>query len=203
MYVFLIAIFTASLTIAAVLASKIIQIGIFSVPAGILAYSITFACTDIIGEVYGKQAARSVVLAGFASLILVILLIKLAIIIPPAPFWPNQTMFVTLLGSSERIIIASLAAYLLSQLADVWLFARLRQLTDGRYLWLRNNGSTIVSQLLDSIVFIVIAFAGVFPLLPMILGQWLIKLVIALADTPLVYAGVHLLRRKHKHYAAI
>ncbi|MCB1814657.1 MAG: VUT family protein, partial [Candidatus Competibacteraceae bacterium] len=71
MYVFLIAIFIASLTIAAVLASKIIQIGIFSVPAGILAYSITFACTDIIGEVYGKQAARSVVLAGFASLIMV------------------------------------------------------------------------------------------------------------------------------------
>ncbi|MCB1813388.1 MAG: queuosine precursor transporter, partial [Candidatus Competibacteraceae bacterium] len=85
----------------------------------------------------------------------------------------------------------------------VWLFARLKQLTGGRYLWLRNNGSTIVSQLLDSTVFIVIAFAGVFPLLPMIFGQWLIKLVIALADTPLVYGGVYLLRRKHKHYAAI
>lgn len=196
MLIVLVSVFVSGLTIASVLAAKIIVLGPLTVPAGVLAYSITYACTDIIGEIFGRRTARHVVLAGFVCLLFVLALIKLAIVWQAAPFWPHQELFATLLGSSERIILASLIAYLISQLTDVWLFARLKSLTGGRFLWLRNNGSTIVSQLIDSVVFIVIAFAGVFPLLPMILGQWIVKLVIALADTPLVYLGVWILKRK-------
>jgi len=194
--VFLISLFIAVLVIASVLAAKIIVVGAFFVPAGILAYSLTFLCTDIIGEVYGKQIAQRVVLAGFIALLVTLGLIQLALIWPPAPIYPHQAAFETILNHSGRIIIASIIAYLISQLTDVRLFALLRQLTQGRLLWLRNNLSTIASQLLDSIVFILIAFYGTaLPLFDLIIGQWLIKLAIAALDTPLVYAGVYLIRR--------
>lgn len=186
--------FAGSLVIASVLAAKIISIGPLFVPAGVLAYSITFACTDIIGEVYGKRTARQVVLSGFAALVAALLLIRLSVWWTPAPFWGGQEGFAQLLGTSERIIFASIIAYLVSQLTDVWLFARVRKATGGRHLWLRNNTSTILSQLIDSIVFITIAFAGVMPIAGVIFGQWLVKIAIALLDTPLVYLGVWLLR---------
>lgn len=194
--VFLISLFIGVLVIASVLAAKIIVVGAFFVPAGILAYSLTFLCTDIIGEVYGKQIAQRVVLAGFIALLVTLGLIQLALIWPPAPIYPHEAAFKTVLSHSERIIIASIIAYLISQLTDVRLFALLRQLTQGRLLWLRNNLSTIASQLLDSIVFILIAFYGTaLPLFDLIIGQWLIKLVIAALDTPFIYAGIYLIRR--------
>ncbi|MDP6707208.1 MAG: queuosine precursor transporter [Alphaproteobacteria bacterium] len=190
------AVFTGSLVIAAVLAAKIIQVGPFTVPAGVLAYSLTFACTDIISEVYGRARARQVVLAGFVALVAALVLIQLALAWPAAPFWQQAEAFQDILGSTGRIVVASLVAYLASQYTDVFLFAWLRRLTGGRFLWLRNNGSTMLSQLLDSALFVTIAFAGVFPLGPVILGQWLVKLAIAALDTPVVYAVVALLRAR-------
>jgi uncharacterized integral membrane protein (TIGR00697 family) len=93
-------------------------------------------------------------------------------------------------------MIASLTAYLFSQYHDVWAFHFWRGVTGERFLWLRNNASTIVSQLLDSVVFITVAFYGVMPLMPLILGQWVVKVGIAVLDTPLVYLVVHLVRRR-------
>jgi len=188
--------FVGALVIAAVLAAKIIVVGPFVVPAGVLAYSITFACTDVVTELYGRARARQVVLAGFAALIAALLLIQLALIWPAAPFWENGAAFESVLASSSRIVVASIAAYLVSQLTDVYLFAWIGARTGGRHLWLRNNVATMFSQLLDSAIFVTIAFAGVFPLLPVIFGQWAVKLAIALLDTPVVYAAVALLRRR-------
>lgn len=194
-FVLLTAIFTGGLVIASVLASKIIHVGAFFVPAGVLAYSITFLCTDIVGEVYGKDAARRVVLGGFIALIVVMLLTQLSLIWPAAPFWTNGEGFNSVLGTTQRIIFASLIAYVISQYTDVWIFSKLRSATNGRFLWLRNNLSTAISQLIDSVIFIAIAFYGVMPLFELILGQWVIKLVIAALDTPLVYAGVAYFRK--------
>lgn len=188
-------VFVAVLVIASILANKIIAVGPFFVPAGILAYSITFFCTDLIGEIYGKRLAQQVVLAGFIAMLVTLLLIKLAIFWPAAPIYTNEQAFMALLGSSDRIIIASILAYLISQMTDVWLFDTLRRATQGHLLWLRNNVSTIFSQLLDSMMFILIAFyATGLPLLELIMGQWIIKLCIALLDTPFVYIGAHLMR---------
>jgi hypothetical protein len=94
-------------------------------------------------------------------------------------------------------MIASLVAYVCSQYHDVWAFHFWKRVTSARFLWLRNNASTIVSQLLDSVVFITIAFYGSMPLVPLIVGQWVVKVGIAvLVDTPLVYLLVYLLRRR-------
>ncbi len=188
--------FSACLAIAAVLSSKIISVAGLFVPAGVIAYCVTFICTDVVSEVYGKKTANLVVLSGFSALVLVFVLIQIALYWPPAPFWQNSESFRAVLGMTPRIIIGSLAAYLVSQFHDVWLFHLLKAVTKDRHLWLRNNASTAVSQFMDSVIFITIAFYGVMPIWPLIFGQWVIKLVIAALDTPVVYAGVGLLRKR-------
>jgi hypothetical protein len=193
-FAILVSVFSASLTISAVLASKIITVFGISVPAGVLGYCITFICTDVISEVWGKERARQVVASGFVALLCVLLLIRLALDWPSAAAWNDQQAFETVLGTAPRIIIGSLAAYLLSQLHDVWAFHFWKRATGGRHLWLRNNLSTAASQLLDSVVFITIAFAGVFPLLPLIAGQWAVKMGIAVLDTAVIYLLVWLIR---------
>ena len=186
--------FFSGMAIAAVLASKIILIAGSAVPAGVLAYAITFACSDIVGEVYGERTARKMVLSGFVGMIAVIGLIQLAIAWPAAPFWDKQESYEMVLGSSPRIIIASLFAYLCSQTLDISIFSKLRKATDGKHLWLRNNASTFCSQLIDSAIFVTIAFYDVFPVTDMIIGQWVVKMIIAAIDTPIVYLGVSMLR---------
>lgn len=188
-------IFVGGLVIAAVLAAKLVAVGPLSVPAGVLAYALTFACTDIIAERYGRARAHQVVLAGLVALIVCFALIQLALLWPAAAIPQDVPAFESVLSSSARIIVASLLAYVISQNADVYIFARLRRATGGRHLWLRNNVSTMLAQLLDSAIFITIAFLGAFPILPVIFGQWLVKLAIAAVDTPVVYLAVALLRR--------
>ena len=197
-FVILSTVFVASLVIASVLAAKIIQVWAFFVPAGILAYSLTFLCTDVVSEVYGKEASRKVVLSGFIGLIATFLLTILALNWSAAPFWENQESFDSILGSTTRIIIASLIAYLVSQYTDVWIFSKVKTITEGRFLWLRNNLSTAISQLIDSAIFITIAFYGVMPLFELVVGQWVIKLLIAVLDTPIAYFLVSMLRRSEK-----
>ena len=187
-------IFAGSLVLAAVMASKIIQVGPIVVPAGVLAYCLTFLITDVISEVWGKEQAQTVVTGGFITLVLVFVLTSASIVWPPASFWPHQQAYKTILGSSARIMIASLTAYLFSQYHDVWAFHFWKRVTTDRFLWLRNNASTVVSQLLDSVVFITIAFYGSLPVMPLILGQWFVKVGIALLDTPFVYLLVYVVR---------
>jgi uncharacterized integral membrane protein (TIGR00697 family) len=189
-------IFAGSLVLAAVMASKIIQVGPIVVPAGVLAYCLTFLITDVISEVWGKEQAQTVVTGGFITLVLVFVLTSASIVWPPASFWPHQQAYKTILGSSARIMIASLTAYLFSQYHDVWAFHFWKRVTTDRFLWLRNNASTVVSQLLDSVVFITIAFYGSLPVMPLILGQWFVKVGIALLDTPFVYLLVYVVRRR-------
>ena len=195
-FIFLISLFIASLTIASVLASKIIHIFGLYVPAGVLAYALTFICTDVISEVWGKERARTTVLGGFAALIAVLALVQLSLVWPKAPFWNQGEAYRTILSSTTRIIIASFAAYLVSQLHDVWAFHFWKKMTKNRHLWLRNNLSTAASQLIDSFLFITIAFYGIMPVWPLIVGQWIIKFTIAALDTPVVYLVVWSIKRK-------
>lgn len=188
--------FVGSLVIASVLASKIITVFGLVVPAGVLAYCVTFVVTDVVSELWGRDKANTVVLGGFVALVFSLFLVRLALMWPSAPFWPHDPAFRTVLDSTSRIIVASFSAYLLSQYHDVWAFHLLRRLSRGKHLWLRNNVSTAVSQLIDTVVFITIAFYGVMPIAPLILGQWVIKLVIALLDTPVIYAAVWLLKTR-------
>ena len=190
MFALLTSLFSGSLVLAAILATKIINVAGLSVPAGVLAYALTFICTDVIGEVWGRQRAGQVVAAGFCALVAAWGLIQVALVWPPAGFWKGQEAFAAVLSTTPRIIVGSLLAYLVSQFTDVWIFHLCRRLTQGRFLWLRNNLSTALSQLIDSVLFISIAFAGVMPLTPLITGQWAVKLMIAGLDTVVVYALV-------------
>ncbi len=205
-------IFITSLTAANFLAAKIAMLGkVFGVellvPAGVVAYAITFTATDIIGEVYGKRAANYVVQAGFITQLLLLFYSWTARAFPPAPFQAGiAATYDRLITSPPNIVLASLAAYLVSQHHDVWAFHYWKRRTEGRWLWLRNNASTAVSQLIDTSIFITLAFAALpavlggmvvpLALIPnTILGQYLVKLGIALLDTPFVYLGVALYRR--------
>jgi len=195
-FIVLLSVFISCITIASVLASKIITIFGLFVPAGVLAYSVTFICTDVISDIWGRKRANDAVLGGFVALVGVLILVRLSLMWPKAPFWNNDVAFNSVLGSTSRIIIASFIAYIVSQYHDVWAFHFWKQKTGERHLWLRNNLSTAVSQFLDSFIFISIAFYGVMPIWPLIAGQWIIKLAIAVLDTPLVYLVIHLVRRR-------
>ena len=187
--------FAGSLVISAVMAAKVIRIGGLVAPSGVLAYCVCFWVSDVISEIWGKKTAKAVVAGGFITLLGAIVLVRISIWWPAASFWPHQEAYRTVLASTSRIMVASLAAYLVSQYHDVWAFHFWRRKTDGRHLWLRNCASTIVSQLLDTVVFITLAFAGNLPVMPLILGQWVIKVAVALLDTPFVYLAVGMLKK--------
>jgi uncharacterized integral membrane protein (TIGR00697 family) len=197
-FIILLSIFVGSITIASVLANKIINVFGLFVPAGVLAYSMTFLMTDTISEIWGKETAKRTVFGGFIGLIAVLLLIQISLVWPKAPFWKQEAAYQTIMGSTSRIIIASFIAYLVSQFHDVWAFHFWKKITGGRHLWLRNNFSTAVSQFIDSSLFITVAFYGVMPVWPLIWSQWLVKLAIAFLDTPIIYGIVWLLRKKFR-----
>jgi queuosine precursor transporter len=194
-FILLVSMFSGSLVIASVISSKIISIGGIVLPAGILAYCITFVASDVISEIWGREKAKQVVLGGFAALVVCLGLIHLALAWPGASFWDNHEAYGSVLGAAPRIMMASLAAYLVSQNHDVWAFHFWKETFQGRHLWIRNNLSTASSQVIDSVIFITIAFYGVVPVLPLIAGQILIKILIAFMDTPVVYFLVWLIRR--------
>lgn len=181
--------FVMSLLVSNVTASKIISIGNLIVPAAVVAYAITFLCTDVIGELYGKEEANKTVRLGFILQLFSIGLLYIAIKLPPAPFMTEYNeVFQQVLGQSLRVVIASLIAYTISQFNDVYIFHKLKDIHGSKHKWLRNNLSTITSQLIDTSIFITIAFYGVVPnLWALILGQFTIKVVLALLDTPFFY----------------
>ncbi len=193
--------FATCLLIANIIAVKLVSIGGWVVPAGIIAYPLIFLFTDVIAELYGRRIASRVVWLGFGANILMVMLVFWGRLLPPAPFWEGQPAYETVLGMVPRIVLASMIAYLISQHHDVFTFHFWRQKTKARFLWLRNNASTMVSQALDTGVFITIAFWRIVPtgtLANMLLSQYIIKLAITACDTPFCYMLVGLLKEKVK-----
>ena len=193
--------FTTCLLVANILAVKLVSIGGWIVPAGVIAYPLTFLFTDVITELYGRRTASKVIWLGFGANLLMVILVFSGRLLPSAPFWEGQPAYESILGMVPRIVLASMIAYLISQHHDVFAFHFWRKKTKARFLWLRNNASTMVSQALDTGVFITIAFWGTVPagvLANMLLTQYLIKLGIAALDTPFCYLLVGLLKEKVK-----
>jgi len=183
-----IAILAVLVVISNILANKIVMFGPFMVPGGVMVFSMTFMLTDILSEKWGKSYARKAVWTGFYANIILILSLFIVMSWSPAPFAVEiSNMFGKVLALTPRIAVAGLLTYLVSQNHDIWAFHFWRKKTKGRHLWFRNNASTIVSQLIDSVLFVTLAFYGVFPILPLIIGQWVVKIIIALLDTPFMY----------------
>jgi len=202
----LVALFVTALVTAQVTASKLLEFGLpfelpvvessLVLPGAALAYAVTFFATDCYAELYGRRAATVVVNVGFLMNFVLLALVWAAILAPAAPFqsFPPGA-FEDVLGSSTAIVVGSLAAYVVSQNWDVFVFHRIREYTDGEYLWLRNIGSTATSQLIDTVIFITVGFVvlqdfTVDDAVTLMAGQYLFKLGIAVADTPFVYAVV-------------
>lgn len=193
-FIILACVFAGGMAVSACIGSKLVNVFGLTASATVLAYSITFLMTDVISEVWGKKRANKIVFAGFVAIVIGYLLIKIAIVWPAAPFWAEQAAFEKLFGVSLRIIVGGLIAYLVSQFHDVWAFHFWRGVTKGKHLWLRNNLSTLVSQFIDTTIFATIAFYGITPLMPLILGHYVVKVGIALLDTPFAYLLVWLIR---------
>ena len=135
-------------------------------------------------------------LAGFLGVLVAVLFYRIALVAPPASFYENQAAFEAVFSTTWRLLIGGLAAYLVSQFLDIHIYHLLKVATRGRFMWLRNNGSTVISQFVDTMIFITVAFYGVVDnLWGLILGQYVIKLIIALLDTPVLYGMVYLIRR--------
>ena len=196
---YLIATMAGLVVIANILANKIVMFGPFSVPGGVIAFSMTFLITDIISEKWGKKYAKKAIWAGFYANLILIITLYITISWQSAPFALEiGEKFGEVLKLTPRIAVAGLIAYLISQNHDVWAFHFWKKKTKGKHLWLRNNASTIVSQLIDSVIFITIAFAGIFPIMPLILGQWVVKVIIAILDTPFMYGVIAIMDKVKK-----
>ncbi|MGE4194460.1 MAG: queuosine precursor transporter [Pseudodesulfovibrio sp.] len=165
---------------------------------GNILYASVFLATDLLSEFYGKKEARKGVLLGFVTLLMMVGYMQIALYFQPAESDFAQPHLQALFGFLPRVAFASMAAYLVSQLHDVWAFHAIRARTGERLLWLRNNASTMISQLLDSAIFCVIAFWGVFPMevfVEILLSTYLIKVAVAALDTPFIYLAKRLFNR--------
>lgn len=161
---------------------------------GNVLYASVFLSTDLLGEFYGKKEARKGVLLGFVALVMMVAYMQIALHFNPAADDFAQPHLAALFGFMPRIALASMAAYLLSQLHDVWAFHAIKQRTGDKRLWIRNNASTMLSQLLDSTIFCTIAFWGMFPIpvfMEIMFSTYIIKLAVAVLDTPFIYLARH------------
>lgn len=213
LYTVLTALFVTCLLVADMTGGKFFRLQLFSIggyefvthSVGMLAFPITFLLTDLVNEYYGPQAARRLTWTGLACALLAFLLIFVDRKLPVAPESPlSQDQFEAVFAMSNRLYVASLSAYVLGQLADIALFGALKRVTGGKLVWLRATGSTVVSQALDSFVVTFILFWGVAdqtgrePDLQAVLRiaatGYILKFVLALGLTPLIYLGRWLLR---------
>jgi len=168
------------------------QVTLFGLQAtlGNIAYGMTFWTTDLLSEMHGKKESRRAVVFGFIALVLFTFSMRYALWYRPGPEDWAQGPLTAIFAFLPRVVLASYAAYLVSQFHDIWLFHLLRDWTRGRHLWLRNNIATILSQLWDTLIFVSIAFIGVFSwgvLFQIYLTTWLFKVLVALLDTPFIY----------------
>lgn len=209
-FLILAGIFISSLVMANIIGvTKIFIFFGIGIPVGIIPYPVTFLATDLISELYGKKRAAYTVWVGFIMNLFMLLVMTIGFYSPVDPEWLRAILgsenpaaaetFDTVYGYMTRGTIASMIAYLIAQFTDVRLYHFWKNLTNGRHLWLRNNASTMVSQVVDTVAVMTITFVGVLPadkIIELIIFGYLFKASFALMDTPLMYLGVRLLKER-------
>jgi uncharacterized integral membrane protein (TIGR00697 family) len=183
--------------IAGVLGNKQVALGPLAVEAGIFAFLLLVVTSSAIAELFGRQVANRLVIVGFVPLIASMLLTYIVLALPPAQEMPADRLaaFETMMGATPRIWSAGIIAYGISQILNVTIFSRMKR-EGGRLLWLRAGTASILSQIVDTLLFITIAFYGVFPIGELLLGQMLAKVVLSIVLVPpLIYLFIMLARR--------
>ncbi|MDB9884457.1 queuosine precursor transporter [Candidatus Marinimicrobia bacterium] len=207
LFLFLSGIFLTSLVLANIIGTtKFVIVFGLTVPAGVLAYPFTFLATDLICELYGKKRAQSLVWVGFSMNFFMLGLMMLGHYLKDASGISGATStFESVYEFMIGNVIASMIAYLIAQSVDVKLFHFWKTLTKGKHLWLRNNLSTVVSQLADTTAIMTILYLAnnlgasiqsIGDLVGLIFASYMFKVLVALFDTPLFYLGVRLLKDK-------
>ncbi|KAB2931791.1 MAG: queuosine precursor transporter [Leptonema illini] len=180
-------------------AAKVASVGGFVFGAGVFFFPFSYIFGDVLTEVYGYAKTRRVVWAGFAALAFASLMSIAIVALPPAPDWGNQEAYATIFGQTPRIALASLIAYWAGEFANSFVMARMKVMMDGRSLWMRTIGSTIVGQAVDSLIFYPVAFYGVWAtndVLLVMVSNYFIKVGWEAAITPFTYMIVNFLKRK-------
>jgi hypothetical protein len=189
----LIALYVTFVLVAQILAVKISEFNlgfaVFYVPAGVIVFSITYLLTDVVNEKFGRRETHRMIFIAFISQAAMTLFIWLGIKINPAPFWGLQESWSQIFGLVPRIALASWVSFLISENTDAVIYSWFRKITNGKYLWMRNAFSSLPSLALDSFIFITLAFWGIVPIWPLILGQIVLKWIIGIIDIPFMYAN--------------
>jgi queuosine precursor transporter len=185
-------------------AAKVVRLGGLTFGAGVLFFPLSYVFGDILTEVYGYARARRVVWTGFAALAFASFMATVVVGLPPAPGWPHQAAYETVLGSTWRIVAASLVAFWAGELCNSYVLARMKVWSAGRHLFLRTIGSTVVGEAVDSLIFYHAAFLGVWSrdqLLTVMVTNYVIKVLWEVVATPLTYRVVRALKRaEHEDY---
>ena len=191
------AIFITCLITANIVAVKVISLNPFVLPAAIFVFPLSYIFGDVLTEVYGYRVARRIIWLGFACNLIFVIFAWVGQVLPPTDFWQGQEAYESILGYTPRLLLASLCGYLVGEFANSFVLARMKILTQGRWLWSRTIGSTVVGEGLDSAIFITLAFIGTPAFVPvMMLHHWLAKTVIEAILTPATYAIVNSLKRR-------
>ncbi len=199
------AVFVSVLLISNIASTKILVLWKFTFDGGTLLFPLTYIFGDVLTEVYGFARSRRVIWTGFFAALLMSVVLMIVQALPPAPDWPNQAAFESVLGLTPRIVLASLLAYFAGEFSNSLVLARLKVKTKGRFLWLRTIGSTILGEGIDTTIFCLIAFYGIFPndvLWAIILSNYIFKVGIEILFTPATYSIVRFLKKKEgiDHY---
>lgn len=198
-FVVVTAIFITCLITSNIIAVKLISVFGLAMPAGVIIFPLSYIFGDVLTEVYGYGQARKVIWLGFFCNLIVVLAVWLGQVLPSAPFWDGQVSYERILGYTPRLLGASFTAYLVGEFTNSLVLAKMKVATKGRWLWARTIGSTVVGEGLDSLVFMVLAFAGTMPLAVLfsaVATQWLVKCLYEAAATPLTYKIVGSLKRR-------
>jgi queuosine precursor transporter len=188
---------------AGVLGTKIVALGPLTVEAGIIAFLQLVVLSSAVSELHGSAVANKLVRYGFIPLILSALLIQLVIALPSASFWTQQEAFAGILGQGSRLMVAGLISYGISQTLNVALFDRLKGGT-GNMVWLRGMIAAVASQIVDTGIFITIAFLGVLPIMPLLISGITAKVILSIIMVPpLIQLAVIVGRKLDREGAAL
>ncbi|MDR7156093.1 putative integral membrane protein (TIGR00697 family) [Sphingobium xenophagum] len=199
-YDFVMAAFVAILLLSNLIgAAKLSSLGGFTFGAGILFFPLGYVIGDVLTEVYGYARARRCVWAGFAAMLFMAVMSWVVVALPPAEGWTGQASYEAVFGSTWRIVFASLIAFWAGELANSFVLARMKLLTQGKHLWMRTIGSTIVGQGVDSLLFYPLAFYGNWTqtqVLTVMVTNWAMKVGWEALLTPVTYMVVNALKRR-------
>ncbi len=184
--------------------AKVTELWGFTFGAGVLFFPISYVFGDVLTEVYGYARARKVVWAGFAALGFASFMSWVIVGLPPAEGWHNQAAYEAVFGQTPRIVAASLTAFFVGEFVNAYVLARMKIMTEGRWLWTRTIGSTIFGEGVDSLIFYPVAFYGVWSnhlLVEVMIGNFLLKVGWEAALTPVTYKVVGWLKAaEHEDY---